>query len=105
MRAKSTFSLDWDPCEWRSTAATCLRARAPTVHAHAGACMHVCARRSVSTLGWIVLVGMGVAVVPVLTIFLFNDDNSLPHDSEHPLAQPLAAPKDPGAHPAPLLMI
>jgi hypothetical protein len=53
--------------------------------------------RSLSTLGWIVLVGMGVAVVPVLTIFLFNDDNSLPHDSEHPLAQPLAAPKDPGA--------
>lgn len=40
---------------------------------------------------------MGVAVVPVLTIFLFNDDNSLPHDSDDALMQPLAAQKDPGA--------
>ena len=55
------------------------------------------ARRSLSTLASIVLVGMCVAAVPVLTIFLFNDDNSLPHDDSDPLTQPLAAAqKDPG---------
>ena len=65
----------------------------PNPHAHMESVP--CARRSLSTLASIVLVGMGIAVVPVLTIFLFNDDNSLAHDDE-PLVQPLTAQKDPG---------
>ena len=53
--------------------------------------------RSLSTLSTIVLVGMGIAVIPVLTIFMFNDDNSLTTES-CPLEEPMLAPqKDTGA--------
>ncbi len=51
---------------------------------------------SLHTLGAVVLIGMAVAVIPICTIFMFNDDNSL--DSETaPIMQSLLSEKDRGA--------
>ncbi|BDA40768.1 probableE424 Na(+), Li(+), K(+)/H(+) antiporter at N-terminal half [Coccomyxa sp. Obi] len=48
---------------------------------------------SLRTLGAVVLIGMAVALIPICTIFMFNDDNSL--DSETaPITQSLLSEKD-----------
>lgn len=51
---------------------------------------------SLHTLGTVVLIGMAVAVIPICTVFMFNDDNSL--DSEaSPITDALLPEKDVGA--------
>ncbi len=52
---------------------------------------------SLHTLGAVVLIGMAVALVPICTIFMFNDDNSLDAEAG-PITEALLQPhKDVGA--------
>lgn len=52
---------------------------------------------SLNTLGIVVLIGMAISVIPIGTVFMFNDDYSLETETS-PVTEALLPQKDAGSH-------
>jgi len=52
---------------------------------------------SLNTLGIVVLIGMAISIIPICTVFMFNDDHSLETETS-PVTEALLPQKDAGLH-------